>query len=247
MRYLQRFALPVLVVAIGTAVLIWGVTSIRPVATPPGRVDLESRLDPQVMADASTSDPESVAGGFGLVVRAADVAIQSTRGVTNVGELQSAAEQLLWAYAEKHPVAYQAAMEAQGVIPSELLISNPEAAQELWSIARAFFANASFRTDEFQLVNTSLNGPFTPDGDQAKAAMTGRRDGGRPFLDAPDSSTFAKAELVMPGTFKAQSGEAFDGTFVLQFTLNPIDDLWVATEMRLYGLPNNASIIIPPL
>lgn len=157
--------------------------------------------------------------------------------------LGAAVERAVLAYTAETPDAYIELLSEQGVEVNPELLVDAARSERLWSRARVFLALAEFDLDAIRVINAT-NGGYEPE-DRTATVRTVRRDSARRFLGT--GGRFEKAELVMPGFFSGVDGSVFDGTLVVQFTLNPEDSEWVITELRMIGEPPGTIVVLPPV
>lgn len=156
-----------------------------------------------------------------------------------------AIEHTVLAYASETPDEFIDLLNEQGITVSPILFDNPTWAERVWTEARVLLVLAEFDLDEIRIVRATSRG-FEPN-DRSLTVRTVRRDDARPFLRSKGIGSLERAELVMPGRFTSQDSTKFDGTLVVQFTLNPETNQWVLTELRMIGEPPGSFVMLPPL
>lgn len=163
--------------------------------------------------------------------------------LTRKGRLGAAVERAVLAYAADTPDAYIELLSEQGVEINPVLLGDGARSERLWRQARVLLALAEFDLDAIRVIDAT-HGGYVPE-DRTATIRTVRRDQARRFLGS--GARFEKAELVMPGYFSGVDGTVFDGTLVVQFTLNPEDSEWVITEIRMIGEPPGTIVVLPPV
>jgi hypothetical protein len=235
--------IPVGIFVLGALALIWSVA-----ATTGGKRAVGPRYTKDVIDDGAVRDLQSNAqdGRMADVATATVGVVLGIDGCSETTKLAEAVADTVSAYGDESIEYYFSVLERQGVEPPEIAASNPEWADKSWNLSRLLIAGADI-DDRAIRVEPVESGEGYRHPDSSVSIQRSSRDSARSFLSEFPGGTLEQVDVVLPGSFLAQDGDRFDGVFVMRYTYDPMNGVWVFTEQRLYGVPNGVLVVLPPL
>ncbi len=168
--------------------------------------------------------------------------------------LQNAIADTLRVYASGTLEDWLAYLDTHGIPRPAVVESNPEFASRLWRSSQDFFRSMRVDSDGTRVVRNSepgepsrrdelIDNPATDE----PGRFVVRRSGGRDILGAIPESQRETVRVVIPGTFKGMTDALFDGELFMEFTYDPDNRAWIASELAVATSTSERAPSIPPI
>lgn len=123
-----------------------------------------------------------------------------------------------------------------GIEPPDILLSQPEQAESMWSIWHQFVSTAAL--DPASVVVRSGNTLDAPE--PGYGNRTAVREGSRPSVEHLPENTQSGTEVVVKATFRDSEGTPFSARLGLTF-VRSANGQWVLVRTNLYSVPNGVA------